>query len=78
MADKNNKVAGNAPGKYYVDSECTACDDCVNTAPDFFKNNEDEGFCYVYKQPETDDEIELCEEALDNCPSEAIGNDGED
>lgn len=76
MADKNNKVAGNLPGVYYVDTECIDCDLCREVAPDNFERNEDEGFSYVYKQPEGDAESNACEEARDSCPVEAIGKDG--
>jgi len=34
------------------------------------------GTSYVYKQPETPDEEGLCKEAMEGCPVEAIGNDG--
>jgi ferredoxin len=37
------------------------------------KNN----YSFVFKQPETEEETTLCEEALLCCPVEAIGNDGE-
>ena len=33
-------------------------------------------FSFVYKQPETPEEEVLCKDAMDNCPVEAIGNDG--
>ena len=32
---------------------------------------------YVYKQPETDEELDECYDALEQCPVEAIGDDGE-
>jgi ferredoxin len=35
-----------------------------------------EGYSYVYKQPVNADEEELCIEALEGCPVEAIGDDG--
>ena len=38
--------------------------------------SDDNGYSYVYKQPETEEDIELCNEALNECPVEAIGNDG--
>ena len=38
--------------------------------------NDDGGYSYVYKQPETPDEEALCKEAMEGCPVEAIGNDG--
>ncbi len=78
MADCNDKVAENVPGKYYVDSNCIDCDVCRTTAPANFKANEDEGYSYVYKQPENDEEEALCQEAMESCPVEAIGDDGED
>ena len=77
MADKNNKYEDNKPGKYYVDKECIACDACVLAAPDNFSMNEDDGHAFVNLQPATPEEAELCQEAMEGCPVEAIGNDGE-
>lgn len=77
MAEKENKQPLNVEGKYFVDTECIDCDVCRQTAPDYFKANEDDGYSYVFKQPTTDQGIEECEEALEACPVEAIGNDGE-
>jgi len=76
VADPENKVPGSVPGRYYVDQECIDCDLCREVAANSFERNEDEGFSYVYKQPETDEERSLCEEAKESCPVEAIGNDG--
>ena len=76
MADRANKVPDNQPGVFYVDHECIDCDLCREVAPDNFERNEEEGYSYVYKQPETDEERALCDEALESCPVEAIGNDG--
>ena len=77
MADPNDKVADNVPGKWYVDSNCIDCDVCRTTAPNNFAANEDEGYSYVYKQPENGDEEGQCNEAKASCPVEAIGDDGE-
>lgn len=76
MADSSNKVGLNVEGKFYVDTECIDCDLCRTTAPDNFKANEDEGYAYVYKQPESPDEEELVKQAMEDCPVEAIGEDG--
>ncbi len=76
MADKENRVSDNVPGAWYVDEECIDCDLCRQTSPDNFARNDDEGFSYVYNQPTSDEELELCLEALEGCPVEAIGNDG--
>lgn len=78
MADKSNKVALNVPGKWYVDTSCIDCDVCRTTAPNNFKANEDEGYSYVYKQPETPEEEAQCQEAKASCPVEAIGDDGDE
>ncbi len=77
MASVDDRLPDNVPGKWYVDSSCIDCDVCRTTAPDNFKQNEDEGYSFVYKQPENDEELALCEEAKAACPVEAIGNDGE-
>ena len=76
MADVDSKLDGNVPGKYYVDDTCSACGVCSDTAPNNFKLTDDEENAFVYKQPENDEEVELCEEALEGCPEESIGNDG--
>ncbi len=76
MADKENKVSENVAGKYYVDEEeCTACGLCADTAPENIKMNDDD-CAYVFKQPENEEEENACEEAKDDCPTEAIGDDG--
>jgi len=77
MADPTDKQPDNVPGKYYVDTNCIDCDVCRTTAPANFKANEDEGYSYVFKQPENDEEEALCQEAMEGCPVEAIGDDGE-
>lgn len=76
MADKKYKYEENVPGAYYVDEECIDCDACRETAPSNFTRNEDEGYSYVYKQPVNAEEEELCKEALEGCPVDAIGDDG--
>ncbi len=76
MAEKEDKWPENIAGKFYVDEQCIDCDLCRETAPDFFMRDDDGGFSYVYKQPEADEDIEACMEALDGCPVEAIGDDG--
>ena len=76
MANLDDRVAGGAAGKWYVDSSCIDCDVCRTTAPNNFKANEDEGFSYVFKQPENAEEEAQCAEAKASCPVEAIGDDG--
>lgn len=77
MADKTRKFPENIGGKFYVDKECIACDACVMAAPSHFGMDEEDGHAFVVKQPLNPDEEDLCKEAMDGCPVEAIGNDGE-
>ena len=76
MAEIQDKFSENARGKFYVDSQCIDCDVCRDTSPKNFTRYDENGYSYIYKQPETPEEIELCEEALSACPVEAIGDDG--
>lgn len=76
MADKTQKYPDNAPGQFYVDNTCIDCDACRQVAPDNFARNEDGGYSFVCKQPDNDDEKNLCIEAVGACPVEAIGMDG--
>ena len=78
MADREDKNTENVPGKFYVDSQCIDCDLCRETAPNNFTRAEDQGYSYVCKQPENDEELAQCREAMEGCPVEAIGEDGED
>ena len=77
MATFANKVAESVGGKFFVDSQCIDCDLCRQTAPLNFNRNEAAGYSYISKQPETPQEIALCKQALEECPVEAIGNNGE-
>ncbi len=76
MADKQNKLAENVAGKFFVDDQCIDCDACRETAPNFFKRNDERGYSFVYRQPTTPEDEAVCYEALEGCPVEAIGDDG--
>ncbi|HSI88986.1 MAG TPA: ferredoxin [Pyrinomonadaceae bacterium] len=76
MAEPADKLPDNTPGSFYVDKQCIDCDVCRDTAPANFTRNDENGYSFVYKQPVTQAEDELCREALDACPVEAIGDDG--
>ena len=75
MADKYEQYADNVPGKWYVDSSCIICSLCAELAPKNFKESDDGGHDIVYKQPENEEEEQACQEALEQCPVESIGND---
>ena len=76
MHKDKDKTKNNVPGPYYVDRECIACDACVLVAEKHFKINEEEVLAYVCRQPQNPEEVELCQEAIEACPVEAIHNDG--
>jgi ferredoxin len=77
MADIKNKYPENVKGKYFVDRECIACDACVMTAPNHFGMDENDGHAFVKAQPKSAEDETLCREAMEGCPVEAIGNNGE-
>ena len=73
-------VVGDKKVSFYTDKECIFCALCHGISPENFKQVADgdvESHDIVYKQPETEEELELCYEALDECPVNAIGDDGE-
>jgi ferredoxin len=76
MADRNLKTPENVPGRFYVDNTCIDCGMCPATSPLFFKRFDEGGYTVVYRQPQTDDEITLAEEARLTCPTDSIGIDG--
>jgi ferredoxin len=77
MADKSKKWPDNVAGKFYVDDQCIDCDACRTEAPDNFTRNESHGYSFVYKQPANPQEEAKCKSAMEACPVEAIGWDGE-
>ena len=76
MANLSDRTPDNVSGRYYIDSSCIDCDQCRVMAPDLFARNEDSGLSYVRRQPVTDEEMSLAEEALEVCATASIGNDG--
>ena len=78
MALKEERWKDNVPGRFYVDRECIICSVCSDCAPKNFKMSDDGSHDICYKQPENDEEYDECMEALECCPVEAIGDDGEE
>lgn len=79
MANPDNKHKKNVPGSFYCTDPdddsgegCIACNVCYSGAPEFFAEDDD-GNAYVQKQPQTEEEIELCKEQMDSCPVNSIG-----
>ena len=77
MADVNEKFEDNVPGKYYIDQNCSICGVCMEEAPDNIAESEDGTHCFISKQPENDEEVEAMGNAVEGCPCESIGDDGE-
>lgn len=87
MADSSDKFEDNIPGfkiiagkkvSFYVDRACILCSVCVDAAPKNFKESDDGDHDYVYKQPDNEEELEACIDAMECCPVDAIGDDGFD
>ena len=77
MANPKDKVAENVPGKFYVDRSCIYCGLCDQTAPTAFRECSEQGWAYVYRQPDTPEEIAACIQAVEGCPTASIGADGD-
>ena len=76
MAEVSGKHPLNAAGPYYIDDQCSECASCLGVAPNHIQRDPDSGQSYFAKQPQNDAERIVCQEALESCPVEAIGNDG--
>jgi ferredoxin len=85
MADAANKWADNVGGQsvvkgkrvsFFVDKECILCSVCSDAAPNNFRMSDDEDHDICYKQPDSEEELSQCYEAVENCPVEAIGDNG--
>lgn len=81
MADKSLRNPENAPGRWYVDETCAPCHTCIDiagpaTVHQLMKYNEDETKVYFSVQPSGPRQEDAAKEALDLCPTQAIGNDG--
>jgi ferredoxin len=85
MADPTDQWPDNIGGEatidgkrvsFYVDRECILCSVCSDCAPKNFRMSDEEDHDICFKQPENAEELAACYEAMENCPVEAIGDDG--
>lgn len=74
MADNSSKVSENVDGPFYVDTQCIGCQLCIAVAPDYFTMGDT--YAFVSQQPHDATGIADCENALEQCPVDSIGNDG--
>ncbi len=70
--DQVNPLPSNAPGKYYTTEECDGCAYCASVAPDNFEYEKSSNTYFVSRQPGTIEEEEYVQEAMDDCPVDAI------
>jgi ferredoxin len=49
---------------------------CLEEAPNLITYNHDETAVHFFEQPETPEETDAAQRAMDVCPTLAIGNDG--
>lgn len=77
MANRNEKNPGNVPGSFYVDTTCIDCDMCRELAPATFRRDDDLGVSIVFRQPSNEGELAQAREAMETCPTNTIGDDGE-
>lgn len=76
MASADEKWEDNVAGKYYVDKECILCSLCVDVAPNVFRESDDGDHDVVYQQPTSEEDVEAADDAMEQCPVDAIGSDG--
>ena len=83
MADKSIRLAESLPGPWYVDETCTPCHVCLDEAGPqsdhhLLQYTEDESRVIFVKQPVGADELDAAQRALEICPQNAIGSDGDE
>ncbi|MBX3342656.1 MAG: ferredoxin [Nitrospira sp.] len=77
MASFTHRYPLNVAGKYYIDMNCTDCDLCRETAPSNITRDDRTGVSYIFRQPQTADEVAAVEDGVVGCPTNALGNDGD-
>ncbi len=66
------RIKENVPGKYSTIEKCIGCSLCYELSPRNFRMNLDEGYDFVFKQPDTQEEEASCLKAMQSCPADAI------
>jgi len=75
MLNKPEKHPQSVLGRFYVTEDCLACENCQLVAPNNFRYGKN-GLSYVCKQPTNPEEVKQCEQAVADCPLEAVRSDG--
>lgn len=66
------KLPNNVAGKYFVTDECDGCAYCASVAPDNFEFDKATNTYFIGKQPATQEELEFVQEAMEDCPVDAV------
>jgi len=76
-AEVSKKLPFNVPGKYYTTELCDGCAYCAAVAPENFDFEKTSNTYFVAVQPRGAEEEEFIQEAMDDCPVDAIRADVE-
>jgi ferredoxin len=76
LSSMKQRIKENVPGKFYSIEKCIGCSLCYELSPKNFGMNLDEGYGFVFKQPETQEDEALCLKVMQSCPADAIRDDG--
>jgi len=71
-AVESKKLPFNVPGKYYTTELCDGCAYCAAVAPENFDFEKSSNTYFVARQPQGAEEEEFIQEAMDDCPVDAI------
>jgi ferredoxin len=77
MPDRTARLPENFGAPFYVDSHCVDCEVCRDIAPENFRRIAAKRYVIVFSQPKDSLQENLCREAMECCPVEAIGDDGQ-
>lgn len=76
MAERSKKLTKNVNGAFYVDDTCIDCEVCREIAPANFTRDDQTRKSYVFHQPDNPADQAACQAAVEECPVEAIGQNG--
>ena len=76
-AENPKKLSCNVPGKYFTTELCDGCAYCAAVAPENFDFEKSSNTYFVARQPRGSEEEEFLQEAMDDCPVDAIRAGGE-
>lgn len=70
--DRSEPLRFNEPGRFHTTIQCDGCGQCINVASDMITFDGSEVFCYLYRQPETPEEVERLKQVALDCPVRAL------